>query len=261
MLLLDHGLTISNENFSIVLSHQKPSRVIIAVPHDGLIANDFTGAFRTRTSGIMGRDAHVWPIANDMVWVAARRGASVDAVRFLLPRAYADANRALRGEPNTDPDTRGQIALEDNRLITLYRHYRAQLCRLVERSIETFGREQVLFIDLHGFGRQPLKAPPGGYDLILGTAYRTTIPYGDVDLVLGTFAEERGYTVFIPNSSPSFLGGDPYSAGHTTRWFAQRYKINAIQVEIAHKFRLKENTELGKKLALDIAEFFSRQYQ
>ena len=260
MITLDSGLTITNSTFSIVLSHQEPARVILAVPHDGLIKNDFSDLFQERKHGWHGRDVHVWPIANDVVQKCLRLGTRVDAVRFLMARAYIDANRELPSDNNLDSDILGQTALEDRRLISVYRHYHRELCQLVERSITAFGAQRVLFVDLHGFGKQPGIAQPEGYDLILGTANRSSIHHGEVDRAFAKFIEERGYRVFLPGEKPIIPQGDPYSAGHTTRWYAGRYSINAIQIEVSSMFRKRENKEQGERLATDIAEFFSRNY-
>ncbi|MEK7593603.1 MAG: N-formylglutamate amidohydrolase [Patescibacteria group bacterium] len=261
MITLQSGLTISNHNFSIVLSHPSPSRVILAVPHDGLISNDFSGMFQARTSGLKGRDTHVWPVANDIVQKALQLGTRIDTVRFLMARAYVDANREMPDESNLDPDTCGQTALDDLLLSSVYQSYHSELCRLVERSMQTFDVEQILFIDLHGFGRQPKIAPPEGYDLILGTANRTTIYHGEVDRTFVRFMEECGYSVFLPGEQPIVPKGDPFSAGHTTRWYAKRYGINAIQIEIFSTFRRREGQAQGEKLATDIAKFLSKHYR
>ena len=143
MITLDSGLTITNSTFSIVLSHQEPARVILAVPHDGLIKNDFSDLFQERKHGWHGRDVHVWPIANDVVQKCLRLGTRVDAVRFLMARAYIDANRELPSDNNLDSDILGQTALEDRRLISVYRHYHRELCQLVERSITAFGAQRI----------------------------------------------------------------------------------------------------------------------
>ncbi len=261
MLVLDSGLTVTNTNFSLVLSPQQASRVIIAVPHDGLIRNDFNGIFQERKNGVRGRDAHVWPIANDIVQQAFRFGVAISAVRFLMPRAYVDANREMPQDINLDDDTLGQTAFDDQRLAGVYRHYHGALCHLVERAIQMHGPGNILFLDLHGFARQPKIAPAQGYDLILGTTHRTTIHYGAIDRRFALFMRERSYTVFLPEEKPSTPTGDPFSAGHTTRWYAKQYGINAMQIETFSNFRKKDDGTRGKKLATDIAEFFAVHYK
>lgn len=261
MFVLESGLSISTEKFSLVLSHQEPARVILAVPHDGFIANDLSGLFLARTHGIKGRDAHVWPIANDTVQNCLAGGTRVDAVRLLMPRAYVDGNRELPAESNLDPDTLGQTALDDARLRPVYKHYHGELCRLVERSIVAYGASRVLFIDLHGFGKQPSFAPPGGYGLILGTANRSTIHHGVVDREFARFMADRNHEVFLPGERPVRPQSDPYSAGHTTRWYAKRYGINAMQIETCPGYRRRENKVEGQKLAADMAEFFIANYR
>ncbi|MFZ1075703.1 MAG: N-formylglutamate amidohydrolase [Minisyncoccia bacterium] len=261
MIQLAPGVTLVNSNFSIVLSHPTASRVILAVPHDGFIANDFAGMFQVRRSGVKGRDAHVYPIVNDIVYGALMRGAKIDVVRFLMARAYVDANRELPSGANLDPDTQGQTALDDTRLKGVYEHYHSELCRLVEQSMRMFGKENIIFLDMHGFGKQPKIAPTEGYDLILGTGNRTTIHFGEVDRLLARFLEARGYKVFLPAETPAVPEGDPFSAGHTTRWYAKHYGINAIQIEIYSAFRKRESQQQGQKLSADLADFLSKYYK
>jgi hypothetical protein len=120
---------------------------------------------------------------------------------------------------------------------------------------------------MHGFSKQPefVYNSGGGeyrpFDIILGTANRTTINHGDIDRQLFRFMEMKSYTVFLPTEKPIFPDGDPYSAGHFTRLYAKRYGINTIQVEIAACFRMGENSkDAGEKLAADISEFLSQYY-
>lgn len=256
MILQVNGLVIENENFSVTYAHKVPPKVVISVPHDGLIKEDFSNLFIPRKHGWKGRDKYVWPIVSDLLVRAAELKYSIDAVRFLMSRAYVDANREVKGDSNIDPDTLGQIAFDDPKLARVYGHYHEQIIYLLRRSISTHGAEQVLFIDMHGFGKQPKFAPDGGYDLILGTANRTTVPFGEMDKEFATFMGARGYKVFLPTETPISPNGDPYSAGHITRLYAKKFGINALQIEIDAKFRQLENKDMGQKLAADMAEFF-----
>ncbi|MFA6503246.1 MAG: N-formylglutamate amidohydrolase [Candidatus Paceibacterota bacterium] len=255
MITSNSGLTIVNENFSVVLSHQRPSSVILTVPHDGLIANDFSRMFQERQHGWKGRDLYVWPIANEIIQQCLQSEMKVNAVRFLMARAYVDANREM-----LDQDMIGQTALEDRRLTGIYRHYHSEISRLLELSLEAFGDDKVLLIDLHGFGKQPEFAPPKGYDLILGTANRTTIRYGEIDRIFAQSMRNCGYRVFLPSEKSVVPNkSDPYSAGHTTRWYSKQFGINTLQIEISSRFRNKESKKLGEQLAVDIAGFLSEQ--
>ncbi len=266
------GLIIVNENFSVVLSHAKPSRVILSVPHDGLIANDFSGLFQERTCGPKVRDMYVWPIANDIVQNCLRLGMTVDAVRCLMSRTYVDVNREMSGESNLAPDTLGQTALDDPDLVTVYKQYYGELDRLIQASIREYGAENILLLDLHGFNKQPPFADDWEiedsgpdewipWDLFLGTACRATINHGEVDRQFARAMWKRKYSVFLPKERPVFLNGDPYSAGHITRLYAGKYGINAMQIEIFSSFRQRESNERGRKLAADIAEFLSANYR
>jgi len=256
---LTSGLSIINDNFSTVLSHATPARVIVAVPHDGLPKSTFSGWFQERTQGTTLHDLNVWSIAKRIVQHGMDLGVNIDAIRFLMSRLYVDANRALRVNENLDPDTMRYTALVDENLVQVYEHYHQESGRLVERAIAAHGVQNVLFIDLHGFARHPEIGPPEGYDLILGTANRATIPYGEVDRAFAACMEQRGYRVFLPGEQSVGPQGDPYNAGHTTRRYAKQYGANALQIEIARKFRGKDK-EKGVKLAQDMAEFFAQHY-
>lgn len=257
MLHLQSGITVTNENFCLTVRHEFPAHIILSIPHDGLISPDLAGLLEPRTQGVRGRDRHVWPIAKDILLKCVSRGMSVSAVRLLMPRAYVDANRPLPKHEVYDPDVQGQTALEDHRLVSIYNHYHAQLANLVQASIATSGPRDVLLLDLHGFGKQPAMAPPSGYDLILGTGNRATIPHGDIDQLFAWRMQDCGYKVFLPGEKSVHPKGDPYSAGHITRYYSQKYGINAIQIEIAPWFRSKEGMAQGKTLAENIALFFA----
>ncbi|MBP5993693.1 MAG: N-formylglutamate amidohydrolase [Candidatus Moranbacteria bacterium] len=269
----ESGIKISNRDFSMVLSHQYPAKVIISVPHDGSIRDDFSGIFR-RSSGVTVRDMHVWLIVNDIIQRCLRFGTRVDATRFLMARTYVDVNRERLGEPNLCPDTLGQAAFDDPDLETVYGHYHSELVRLLDASVREYGAENVLFLDMHGFSKQPLSVHGqvaqnridenpiyASYDLILGTANRTTINHGEIDRQFEDFMTRKSYAVFLPKEKPISPEGDPYSAGHITRLYAKKYRINAIQVEIDARFRRSEQArEAGEKLAWDMAEFLSEHY-
>jgi len=262
MLHISENLTSSNSGFCQTLEHSAPTKILLTVPHDGLIAADF-GFFKPRDKGpdgrraIYGRDTHVWPIVRDIVDHADKDGVGIDAVRFLVPRMYVDANRALVPEDNLDPDTPHQTALDDPRLIPAYENYFSVIRQQVTRSIEAYGKDKILFIDCHGFGGK-LQAD---FDLILGTANRTTLKHSDVDRQFAAAMREFGYRVFLPEKVPVSPQGDPFSAGHTTIHTARTYDIDAIQIEIANRFRTREGTEQGLLLAAHIASFLVSHYR
>ncbi len=262
MIFLKQGAVIDNENFSITYyNNNGPSRVVLSVPHDGLAAENFTGLFTPRSLGWKGADKYTGPLVNDVMFYALQNGLSVDAVRFLMARMFVDANREVPTIENIDSETRGQVAYDDMKLARVFAYYHEQIDYLLQRSICKFGQKNVLFLDVHGFGKQPEFAPKAGYDLILGTANRSTINYGTIDVTFAEFMEGCGYTVFLPTETPIRPSGDPYSAGHITRLYAKKYSINVVQIEIASKFRQKESQEKGKKLAKDIAEFLAANYK
>jgi N-formylglutamate amidohydrolase len=227
----------------------------MTVPHDGLIGNDFSGVFKERTKGWKGRDLHVWPIVNDILVQTGRDGFSLAAVRLLMARAYVDGNRRMSGgkdEPRTAVE---DVAFEDPRLRSIYEKYHRLIATYLERSIALHGEYRTLLLDFHGFGRQPCFAPTPGFDVILGTANRTTVPYREVDRELAWHLERKGYSVFLPEEKSTVPGGNPYSAGYTTRYYSARYKVNAVQIEMAPWFRTQEDTVRRKELAKDMSEF------
>lgn len=130
----------------------------------------------------------------------------------------------------------------------------------MKTAISKHHRENCLLIDLHGFGQQPPYAPPDGYDLILGTSNRATIKFGNPDRELAGFLERSGYRVFLPREKPISQEPDKFNGGFTTYHYSDEFGINAIQIEIARRFRTKDNREEGQKLALNLAKFFSERF-
>ena len=157
------------------------------------------------------------------------------------------------------PFERSQTAFDDPRLARVYGIYHEQILYLLRRSISAHGEKAVVLIDMHGFGKQPAFAPQGGYDLILGTANRSTIHHGDLDKEFARFMENRGYSVFLPSEQSVTANGDPYSAGHITRLYAAMFGINAIQIEIAAAFRERNMQDKGIRLSSDMAEFLAKR--
>lgn len=243
-MLIAGDYSVRQELFCCRFRHNEAPKAVLSVPHDGQITNDLC-LFSQRQSGIHGRDAHVWPIVSDVIARSSEQGVPVDAIRFLMPRAYVDANRS-HGE-----------ALDDERLAETYHCYHCLLKESVERSQEAHGNAGVL-LDMHGFGTQPDYAPSEGYDVILGTSYRKTVGESDIDRRFHVFLTERGYRVFLPSEQPvNPTGGDRLSGQFTVNHYASTYGIPSVQVEIAPKFRSRETQHDGERLAVDIADFLT----
>lgn len=253
MIRSSSGLILENSSFIVSLYHREPSRVILSVPHDCLPAEYSPGYFEYRKTGSNLADLNVWILASDMIIHALEQGGhTIDAIRFLLPRAYVDVNRRkFEGK-----------AFADCKLENVYGLYFSRLSRLIDRSVKRFGAENILFLDLHGFSNQPKIAPENGFDLVLGTANRRTIRSGDeVDISLGSFLEQCGYTVFLPREESVVSGeSDSFSGGYIIRRIFLDHEVNAIQVEIFSKFRNLKNPEVGRRLALDMANFILSRY-
>ncbi len=249
--------SIRMENSLMIFETLEISPVLISVPHDGLPFQAFSGFFETRKIGYRGRDLYVWPVAKDILV-----SATVNAIRGLMPRTLVDYNRAWPEGINYYPLTQKEVhtALDDVRLVQEYQHYHASIDRILDKSIKKFGRGKTLLIDLHGFSKQPPYAPEGGYDLILGTGNRISIPYGNIDEILAEHMISRGYKVFLPRDTSVGPVEDYYSADFTTRHHSEKHNINAIQIEIASRFRKQGARELGQKLSRDFAEFIRENY-
>jgi N-formylglutamate amidohydrolase len=177
-----------------------------------------------------------------------------------MPRKYLDYNRSWPDPVNYYPkvNSSASTAFEEEKLATAYLRYHEMVESLLKVGADSFGNEQTLLLDLHGFSNQPEYAPqPDGYDLILGTGNRGSILYGDVDIVMGEYLTERGYSVFVPGVEP--LKGqqeDCFVGDFTTRYHSRNSEVNAIQVEIANRFRNGDDAKiLGAKLARDLSDF------
>lgn len=249
--------SIQMENGLVIFETKEISPVLISIPHDGLPFQAFSGFFEPRKLGYRGRDLYVWPVAKDILV-----SANVNAIRGLMPRTLIDYNRAWPDGINYYPLTQKEVhtALDDMRLVQAYQHYHASIDRILERSIREFGKEKTLLIDLHGFSKQPPYAPEGGYDLILGTGNRISVPYGNIDEMLAENMTSRGYKVFLPKDTSLGPEEDYYSADFTTRHHSEKHDINVIQIEIASRFRKPGARELGQKLSRDFAEFIRDNY-
>lgn len=236
-----------------VFEPKKQSPVILTVPHDGEPFQNFK-LLETRKTGYRGRDRCVWAVTQDIL-----EATQASAVRGLMPRSLIDYNRAWPEGINYYPNSQKGVhtALDDEILVPMYRNYHDEIDRLICRSLIEFGAEKTLVMDLHGFTNQPPYAPDGGYDLILGTGNRISIPHGYVDEDFANHMTSKGYKVFLPTSLSLGPEEDWYSADFTTRHHSEKHGINVIQVEIASRFREKGARAIGQRLSRDIADFIS----
>ncbi len=242
--------TPSVTSYTSVLSGKKPARIVCAVPHDGCSPEQFPNNYAKRTLGPTRNDEHAWTLAAFVREYAKELGSNIDLIRYLVPRAYVDANRGLTIEQNLGPRTKSQVALADSRLKDSYIEYHDIVRSHVQRSIEEYGSERVLFIDFHNFDGSTRIVPPQGYDVILGTAHRRTILHEPVDVRLALTLRRFRYRVFLPQVE-EMPGGDPFQGGHTTRLIARDLRVNCIQVEVYRSWctEEKKRAELAPKLA------------
>lgn len=231
------------DNYVHTLTARQLSPVLLTIPHDGVYGLELEPFLPRRTQGFSLPDAHVWPIVRDAIVACP-----ANVVRGLLSRWFVDYNRA--------PEN----AYESTQLAVPYQCYHGAIHRQLREMQQRFAREGLLLIDVHGFAVQPAYAPRDGYDLILGTGNRTTIPYGAPDQALATFLAARGYTVFLPNTETHTKLYDKLNGGFTVRTVARELGINSIQIEIARRFRTRDAAVVGTRLSADLAEFLSKHY-
>lgn len=239
MLFTKNGPCLIEENGVWVFERERLPRVIVTVPHDGLMEKDFAGLFEKRRRGISVRDINVWPIVRDVLMIV-----SADVVRGMIPRCLLDYNRSE------------EEALEDERWLESYNAYHSAIAGLVRCMVEQHGESECLLLDFHGFTDQPNY---GEYDIILGTGNCTTV-FSEVDKQLFEFLRNRKYQVFFPKKERVGGSEDEYNGGFTIRHYAKKFGINAIQLEISKIFRTKEGEGRGKILASDLADFIRNNF-
>lgn len=234
---------VSLNDYVQVLETRKTSKVLITVPHDGLYGFELDPFLPIRKHGSTLRDIGTWPIVRDMLFVY-----EANVIRGLLSRRYVDYNR-VESE-----------AFESSQFQWSYQSYHGRIFHELRQMQNRFGSEAILLLDVHGFGTQPSFAPRDGFDVILGTGNRSTILHGEPDRELARFLESCGYSVFLPEVQVQRPPHDPLNGGFTIRSFARQLGVNAIQIEIAPKFRRNNSAVLGTKLSQDLATFLSDRF-
>jgi len=251
------GYKISFENFVWHFVPKEKTPIIVTVPHDGFSFGDLAGFFKKRKKGVCGRDKHVWPIVKDILLQSA-----TVAVRGNFPRHFVDYNRHPRGKRYGIFSSYKKVepAFQDETTERFYWLYHNTVKGSLKEIFESFISKEVALFDFHGFTRQPSY---GEYDLILGTGNGKTIFNKNraIDQRFAHFLAKRGYKVFLPKNAEQILmntldQNDEYDGDFTVHHCSRKYRMDAIQVEIASKFRQRNNTALGKKLSNDIADFF-----
>lgn len=237
------GHAIRYSDFYLSVEKSDPAPILITVPHDGLLKSSLLGLIPMRQNGHHLRDQNVWPLAKDILLNSPASG-----LRGMIPRILIDYNRPP------------EEAFEEDELELPYQKYHQKIEQLLETAINKHSRENCLLIDLHGFSLQPSYAPPEGYDLILGTNNRTTIKFGTLDQDLAQFLTALGYTVFLPGEKPLTQFADKFNGGFTNYYYSSKFEINAIQIEIARRFRVKEGAKDSNELASNLSRFFSERF-
>ena len=249
---------ITMSDFVITNQDARPAKVVLSVPHDGLWAHNFTGHFTARKEGVGWADRHVTPIANDILVYCRQRGLSVDMVRFLMPRTYVDANRPA---PDMAACTRySETAFVDEKVRQYYEKYFTELGVCIQRSVEEYGNEHLLVLDLHGFARGRRHNQITDFDIILGTDHRQTIRYAEPDKLLGAYLNSGGFDTFTPLEEDTLPNGDPFVGGFICEYLSGTHRVNTIQVEMEKRFRFKNSEPEGQRLARTIGQWLVETY-
>lgn len=238
-----HAYSVSVSDYVQVLESRTPSKVLITVPHDGLHGFELEPFLSPRKQGMLLHDRGVWPIARDTLELC-----EANVIRGLMSRRYLDYNRK-EGD-----------AFESPQFQVSYQVYHGRMFHLLRQMQQRFGSEELLLLDLHGFGTQPSCAPRDGYDLVLGTGNRSTILHGEPDCVLAHHLKACGYEVFLPTSVVQCPPFDPLNGGFTIRSIARELGVNAMQLEIAPRFRHRNSAMLGTRLSHDLGTFLAKHY-
>lgn len=114
-----------------------------------------------------------------------------------------------------------------------------------------------MVLDMHCFMRNRRVNQVTDFDLIFGTDYRQTVLYEEPDRELGLYLQKSGYSVFVPEKKDSLPGGDPFRSGFISKYLSWKHEVNTLQIEIERRFRSKDSTNEGVRLAKTLAEWLA----
>ncbi len=245
-------------DFVLQLRRRNPS-VVISVAHDGASRFSYEGVFLDRWDKVTTvRDLSTWNLWRALF--TSTRTASL--VRWLLPRTIVDYNRHIDGREYRfyeNGPMKIEPAFRDPRVTSSYARFHHSLSQeLIRAKSYTV---QALLLDIHWFSRQPEYAPVWWYDIILWTGNRRSISItSDRDIRLACFLREKWYVVFLPSDRPLRSDkDDDFDAGHITRFHAEEKQVDAIQIEVASKYRDPKRWDLSKQLTNDLAHFLNQE--
>src|SRR3989344_6264980 len=144
---------VSNNLFAETWESVAINKVVVSVPHD--VKPNYTWPDDTRTRGVIHGDPGAWLIAKDLMFESHGQTRykiqnEVSAVRSTIPRGIVDLNRSWPEEKSYYNNEPPQTALENLRYANVYKYYYSELFRLLSRGIESYNKENILMIDLHG---------------------------------------------------------------------------------------------------------------
>lgn len=245
---------MKEKNFVLTVGNIK-SPVIITVPHGGMknsYASWLNNFFQPRVKSIdptknyiggekivTGDDCQILHVAMSIM-----RGYKANMVAGLLPRSFVDYNRFNK-----------EVAYVDERLKKFYFAYHEAICQRIEILLRH--HKNILLIDIHGFGKQPI--PDKNFDLILGTNDHESTPHNYDELFYRHFSND--YKVFVSGEDGLPNESDLYRGDATNLFYFKKYGIDGILLEISPKYRTGDSSkDAGEKLSSDIASFLSLNF-
>lgn len=241
---------MKQDKFIMTLENRE-SPILITVPHGGMkngYGSWLEAFFKKRTKSetqeenyiqnekiVVGGDNQILHIACDIF-----KNYRTNAVVGLLPRCFVDYNRFVP-----------EVAYADQKIQPFYDAYHQAIEQTLERLLRR--HKIVTLIDLHGFGKQPIKEIE--FDIILGTNGESS-PHR-IDKLFYNYLKSK-YQIFCAG-----MNGLPeetmYKGDTTNLYYHKKYGIDGVLVEISSKFRstkIINSKENGKFLCHDLIDFF-----
>lgn len=230
-------LLSENELVNSLFMRRGTLPIVLTVPHDGWLEK--IGKTQLLKDSILSpgsRDMAARVVARDIYVYALRKiGQTPSLAICLVKRQYQS--------------------------IQTQRHFESTAVNLIMEAKEHRPDRRTLLIDLHGFKEQP---DIREYDLIFGTDHRRSVSGSNIDIELAEFMTNRGYSVYLPTEeikeAERYGAGGERDADKITPLVqeiiaAEIPGVDAVQIEIADRFRQRGTEREGKKLSQDLGDF------
>lgn len=267
------GPTGPPDPFGVYQPRARETPVIVEVPHAGLGADAEALATLAAPAYCLAQDADLY--VDELVSQAPDEGATMLVAGF--SRYIVDLNRSERdldapavdgapGGPHPSPhglvwhrSTNGLPALRaplhrtefERRLTRIYRPYHAALAGLIAEKRARFGH--VVLLSAHSMpsvGRDQKGRECERADVVPGTRGRSTSAGPFIDEV-GRVAARHGLSV---------RHDDPYRGGFTTAHYGDpRGRVHAVQVEVARRLYMNEQTLVREPARFERTRLFFRE--